>query len=168
MKHESVLGVFFESVGANIRLGSSAPPIWVDFRYEKLPYFCFTCGRIGHLLKECLEEGSQNLISLNCFPYGIWMKASNSIGTSKSIQNFYSHRRSTKNGQTANPSKVPWRTEIQTIPKTVPEPSFSQQDLVKASTSRREPSTYTPLTTESPDIISAQAHTATTSLLFVA
>ncbi|MBA0613538.1 hypothetical protein Godav_013956, partial [Gossypium davidsonii] len=26
---------------------------WISFKYEKLPIFCFGCGRMGHNLKEC-------------------------------------------------------------------------------------------------------------------
>ncbi|MBA0706383.1 hypothetical protein Golax_018496 [Gossypium laxum] len=28
---------------------------WISFKYEKLPMFCFGCGRMGHSLKDCLE-----------------------------------------------------------------------------------------------------------------
>ncbi|PON94286.1 Zinc knuckle CX2CX4HX4C [Trema orientale] len=34
--------------GLKIRLGSHAPATWVDFQYEKLLEFCFSCGCIGH------------------------------------------------------------------------------------------------------------------------
>ncbi|PON49257.1 Zinc knuckle CX2CX4HX4C [Parasponia andersonii] len=29
-----------------LRRGANSPPLWVDFRYEKFPHFCFACGRI--------------------------------------------------------------------------------------------------------------------------
>lgn len=39
----------------------------VHFKYERLPTFCFVCGRIGHQLKDCealedlTEEGFEEL-----------------------------------------------------------------------------------------------------------
>jgi len=30
--------------------------VWVNFRYEKLPHFCFNCGRIVHIREQCSES----------------------------------------------------------------------------------------------------------------
>ncbi|KAH1045711.1 hypothetical protein J1N35_036495 [Gossypium stocksii] len=30
--------------------------IWLPFKYENLPTFCFGCGRMGHEVKECMEK----------------------------------------------------------------------------------------------------------------
>jgi hypothetical protein len=30
--------------------------VWVNFRYEKLPHFCFNCGRIFHNMEQCSES----------------------------------------------------------------------------------------------------------------
>nr|POE84238.1 hypothetical protein CFP56_71179 [Quercus suber] len=45
---------------------------WVSFRYERLPTFCFHCGRLGHDLKHC-QETSNNQSSSN--QYGDWLRA---------------------------------------------------------------------------------------------
>ncbi|MBA0809184.1 hypothetical protein Gohar_024856 [Gossypium harknessii] len=29
--------------------------IWLSFKYENLPTFCFGCGRVGHRVKDCTE-----------------------------------------------------------------------------------------------------------------
>ena len=39
--------------GRKLRLGK-AEPIWVDFKYERLPIFCYLCGLMDHDEKECL------------------------------------------------------------------------------------------------------------------
>lgn len=46
--------------------------VWCPIQYEKLPDFCFTCGKFGHSLRECQQSGSLNN---NCHEYGEWLKA---------------------------------------------------------------------------------------------
>lgn len=31
----------------------SQPPVWIEFRYEKLPNFCLNCGRFSHETRLC-------------------------------------------------------------------------------------------------------------------
>ncbi|XP_012837699.1 PREDICTED: uncharacterized protein LOC105958242 [Erythranthe guttata] len=53
--------------------------LWVSITYERLPSFCFLCGRIGHMEARCpscyesdfVDHGSE-------FQYGTWLKASSS------------------------------------------------------------------------------------------
>lgn len=53
----------------------------VYFKYERLPTFCFVCGRIGHQLKDCealkepSEEGFEDLDEQE-LSYGMWLRAS--------------------------------------------------------------------------------------------
>lgn len=55
--------------------------IWVDFKYERSPNFCFACGRIGHQLKECDEaedkdDGRYEDLDAKDQSYGPWLRAS--------------------------------------------------------------------------------------------
>ncbi|KAK1559742.1 hypothetical protein Q3G72_017870 [Acer saccharum] len=48
----------------------------VSLKYERLPEFCFACGRLGHGIKECLDETARKAAldgSIN--KYGSWLKA---------------------------------------------------------------------------------------------
>jgi hypothetical protein len=53
----------------------------VFFKYERLPTFCFVCGRIGHQLKECeeagdLEEAGYEELEEKELGFGPWLRAS--------------------------------------------------------------------------------------------
>jgi hypothetical protein len=53
----------------------------VYFKYERLPNFCFVCGRIGHQLKECdeagdLEEAGYEDLEEKELGFGPWLRAS--------------------------------------------------------------------------------------------
>ncbi|MCH85765.1 zinc CCHC-type-like protein [Trifolium medium] len=53
----------------------------VFFKYERLPTFCFVCGRIGHQLRDCDEaecldgEGFEEIEEKE-IPFGPWLRAS--------------------------------------------------------------------------------------------
>ncbi|XP_023874702.1 uncharacterized protein LOC111987231 [Quercus suber] len=46
--------------------------IWVDFRYERLPIFCYRCGILGHDEKHCHES---SMVQPAGRQYGEWLKA---------------------------------------------------------------------------------------------
>jgi len=55
--------------------------IWVDYKYERLPNFCFVCGRIGHQMRDCedTEENDQegyNEVEEKDQAFGPWLRAS--------------------------------------------------------------------------------------------
>ncbi|KAF4350809.1 hypothetical protein F8388_002894 [Cannabis sativa] len=55
---------------------NSGDKVWLPFRYERLPFMCFSCGIVGHDYKSCAKK-QVNVIDGegNCFPaYGAWLK----------------------------------------------------------------------------------------------
>lgn len=48
--------------------------IWVDIKYERLPTFCFLCGRIDHGDKLCEKNLEQDTMSTTK-PFGPWLGA---------------------------------------------------------------------------------------------
>jgi hypothetical protein len=53
--------------------------IWIGLKYEKLPDFCYKCGIIGHLERDCCSEKTllSNQYGVRFPEYGIWTKTVN-------------------------------------------------------------------------------------------
>ncbi|GAV77410.1 zf-CCHC_4 domain-containing protein [Cephalotus follicularis] len=50
--------------------------VWIQFRYEKLPNFCFSCGSMGHLESECDQVKQDGDLGKGVtFQYGHWLRA---------------------------------------------------------------------------------------------
>jgi hypothetical protein len=47
---------------------------WVDFRYENLPMFCFSCGLVGHSEDKC-ENHALPLTEEGVNPRGPWLRS---------------------------------------------------------------------------------------------
>ncbi|KAK6119800.1 hypothetical protein DH2020_046455 [Rehmannia glutinosa] len=60
--------------GAPIRLGSDSNKIWLDFKYERVPDFCYVCGIIGHGHSECSLPSANSCVQSGIFPYGNFLK----------------------------------------------------------------------------------------------
>ncbi|MBA0862400.1 hypothetical protein Goshw_007960, partial [Gossypium schwendimanii] len=83
--------------------------VWIPFKYEKLPTFCFGCGRLGHGLQECtaIKPAEKNKIRED-LPFSLALKAElNLVGReslkfnalSKKLQPQCSYTRSIKENQ---------------------------------------------------------------------
>lgn len=50
--------------------------MWVDFKYERLPIFCYWCGRVDHDERDCLQwTRSKETLRPEEKQYGPWLRA---------------------------------------------------------------------------------------------
>ncbi|PNX54703.1 hypothetical protein L195_g048324, partial [Trifolium pratense] len=93
---------------ARIQIGNTSDGItWVDFRYEKLPLFCFQFCLIGHSEDYCKRKGLiEHLNEVN--PLGPWLR-SNQFG--RRIMDPKDRRFS------SNPQKSPSYGDLSPVPK---------------------------------------------------
>ena len=50
--------------------------VWVNFKYEKMPNFCYWCGMVSHDAKECkVWLSSKGSLSLDQQEFGPWLRA---------------------------------------------------------------------------------------------
>ena len=47
---------------------------WVQFKYERLPNFCYRCGYLSHALKDYLESSVTGRLSKVGLQYGAWLR----------------------------------------------------------------------------------------------
>ncbi|KAL8511697.1 hypothetical protein ACS0TY_018211 [Phlomoides rotata] len=51
--------------------------VWIEFKYERLPFFRYLCGMLGHMRRECdLADGGDEMEDLldEKLPFGEWMR----------------------------------------------------------------------------------------------
>lgn len=57
-----------------LKMDESEENYWITIRYERIPDFCFKCGRIFHVAKECTEAKDNMETNKERFEFGAWMK----------------------------------------------------------------------------------------------
>ena len=61
--------------GRKVRLGEYGLK-WVDFRYERLPIFCYLCGKVDHDERDCLQWIRSNVtLRTEEKQFGPWLRA---------------------------------------------------------------------------------------------
>lgn len=54
----------------------SGTPLWIDFKYERLPNICFTCGRFDHERRLCpVLSAHMHSTRLRTVKFGLWLRA---------------------------------------------------------------------------------------------
>ncbi|KAL2920989.1 hypothetical protein RDABS01_012480 [Bienertia sinuspersici] len=62
--------------GLEVATGVNATK-WVDIKYERLGDFCYFCGRLGHIYRDCsFYTGEENNGKGTVYRYGPWLRAS--------------------------------------------------------------------------------------------
>ncbi|CAN6226514.1 unnamed protein product [Urochloa humidicola] len=59
--------------GVLLKTNKEAAPEWFDIQFEKLPFYCFSCGRMGHTKLECPTPAKKN--ALGKLPYEVALRA---------------------------------------------------------------------------------------------
>ncbi|TXG53376.1 hypothetical protein EZV62_022545 [Acer yangbiense] len=59
-----------------LKIGQTDEVTLVSLKYEKLPDFCYACGRMGYGMKECLDEEARKMaLEGPLTRFGSWLKA---------------------------------------------------------------------------------------------
>ncbi|TXG53141.1 hypothetical protein EZV62_022310 [Acer yangbiense] len=59
-----------------LKLDKTDNIVVVGLKYERLPEFCYACGKIGHGIKECLDTEARNeALTGKITKFGAWMRA---------------------------------------------------------------------------------------------
>lgn len=83
--------------GVLLKVGSMADEKWIPITYEKLPDFCYGCGKLGHVVKECDVHVP---VSDTPYQYGTWLRTPNSTRRPREGRSFdHKHWRGRERGR---------------------------------------------------------------------
>ncbi|XP_035547259.1 uncharacterized protein LOC118348856 [Juglans regia] len=68
--------------GITVKLGQFGS-VWIRFAYERLPNFCYMCGKLGHQQKDCEINGTQGARDTDQLPFGPWLHVGTTMGRAK-------------------------------------------------------------------------------------
>ncbi|KAL5839910.1 hypothetical protein ACOSQ4_012518 [Xanthoceras sorbifolium] len=68
------LGGLIGERGLRFMFGDNREECSVLLRYERLPNFCYFCGKMGHLLREC-RDNEKEVVEGAALKYGVWLRA---------------------------------------------------------------------------------------------
>ncbi|KAL0318627.1 UNVERIFIED_CONTAM: hypothetical protein Sangu_2018900 [Sesamum angustifolium] len=123
----------------------------VTFTYERLPNFCYVCGRIGHISKWCeqrfqagFEDPGENT------PYGPWLRA---LPRTDARTRFPHNRGNPIHPQVTRPRFTPWQNPVTATKRgssvlslsTSPSPAISSSPIGTTITPPLQPVTVHPV-----------------------
>jgi hypothetical protein len=59
--------------GVLLKSSKNSPPEWFDIQFEKLPFYCHSCGLLGHMDLDCPTPAPRN--ALGKLPYDVKLRA---------------------------------------------------------------------------------------------
>lgn len=93
--------------GIRIDMGNAVRR-WFALKYERLPLFCYWCGKLGHVDLVCKDKSAE-IDNKGDFPFGPWLRAPNpnqrTSGEYRSNQNLWRSKQEQRNPETTSQTR---------------------------------------------------------------